>query len=295
MTWNCNGLNASPVATTGDWKQSTGGIDVVLIQETCNSSDHHTLFDPTTLLNILAHPDMSSSVHASYLTPFCGIAILNPNISMRAAKHSLEQRIVSANLHYHNRTITVASVYAPASHYEHREFFNTFPMRSIVSEHPVILGGDWNDAPSALDLLNGRPPISHLWHIIDAYTITYSLFDPLRILRSEDHLYTRIQHTQNGLTASCIDFFLVSADFLHHCHNIDILRCFASNHSPVILTSQLGPEEEESDSTSFLRWRLPQTIARYGPFVDAASQFIEQTANQVLNPERGIRVNTTYI
>ncbi|SAM85360.1 uncharacterized protein UBRO_20900 [Ustilago bromivora] len=256
----------------------------------------HTDFGPHIFFQQVAHAEIAATVHTSYATPFCAIVVLNAQVLLSNTWHSSTQRIVTGQLQYRQETIAVASVYAPAFNPDRQSFFESFPMRAIVGSHQTILGGDWNDAPSEIDFLHPRDGRSHLWHYLEPKVIAFLLFDPLRIIRGDDVLWTRVDQARDMTitSASRIDFFLVSSSILHRCETIEIFSSISSDHDPVFLSIQLGSVEDTDDDRGLSLWRLPQPIARFTPFSQQASDFIKHTCNQVLQPERGIWVTTAY-
>ncbi|SOV08416.1 uncharacterized protein UDID_17379 [Ustilago sp. UG-2017a] len=287
------------LAKTLDWNSLTHNVDLVLLQETAFSSSRgrYRTFDPHTLFQELAPTAIGARVHAAYATPFCTIIILNSQINLLAPQHRANQQIVHACITFREQSIAIASIYAPAPHTERQLFFETFPSQVMDNNTPTILGGDWNNAPSTLDFLNIRDNRSHLWRYIEHKISSAGFFDPLRVLQTDDHNYTRIQMNRDGgvSSASRIDFFLVNTSILHRCHSMETLPSHSSDHSAIFLSiansANLAPAQEEGFIS---RWKLPQPMARYRPFSQQAHTFIEQTYSQVLHPPRGIQIAEAY-
>lgn len=299
LSWNCRGIDSTSAAKTLDWNSLTHNVDLVLLQETAFSSSRgrYRTFDPHTLFQELAPTAIGARVHAAYATPFCAIIILNSQINLLAPQHRASQRIVHACITFREQSIAIASIYAPAPHTERQLFFETFPSRVMDNNTPTILGGDWNDAPSTLDFLNIRDNRSHLWRYIEHKIGSAGFFDPLRVLQTDDRIYTRLQMNRDGgvSSASRIDFFLVNTSILHRCHSMETLPSHSSDHSAIFLSiansANLAPAQEEGFIS---RWKLPQPMARYRPFSQQAHTFIEQTYSQVLHPPRGIQIAEAY-
>ena len=163
----------------------------------------------------------------------------NKNFNVKETIRDGDGHYIVTSIEFEDKTFTLINVYAPNK--DDPDFFKSLvkAMDSIEKRDGIIIGGDFNLVMDpALDQRNSMTNHEKGACVLTEYIDREGLCDIWRIQNPEAHRYTWHRQSKGSLTASRIDFFLISSHWADIISLSSMKLGIFSDHSAIMIEIQ---------------------------------------------------------